>query len=144
MWFQWNKFSGIKNLSYSKMNIDIFVILSMTITPILAFSRNRDIEPEMAITDPLSMKNLSRRGLHSHTVKAIIEQSQICDIFASKMKSKSSLAIIKSRFPVFFTQCQLKMPFSIKSRESKCKRFGWKGRSLHCWAALYKPFLYVC
>ena len=136
MWFYWNEGNEFKILSFSKMNIDILVILSMTITLITSISSaykiNQGIRPEMAIKHPLSIKDLSRRRLRSHTVKAILEQSQICDIFANKMKSKSSLAIIKSRYPVFFDQCQLKMSFSIKSREGKCKRFGWKGRSLHC------------
>ena len=137
MWFQWKKFR-IKILCSSKMKIVILMtmmlFLLMRITPITASSRNLGVRSEMTVKGPLSMKNLPRRELNSHTVKAIIKQSQICDIFASKMISQSSLAIIKIRYPLFFTECQLKLPSitKIQSMTNRCKRFGWKGRSLHC------------
>ena len=106
------------------MNISNFLILmlflSMGITPISASPSNLFTRPEMSI------KTRNR-------VRIIIDQSQICDIFASKMKSKSSLVIIKSRFPLFFDKCQLKIPLTKnKSMTGDCKRYGWKGRSLRC------------
>ena len=106
------------------MTIGNFVILmlflSMGITPISVSPSNLVTRPEVAI------KTRNR-------VRIIIDQSGICDLFASKMKSKSSLVIIKSRFPLFFDECQLRIPLTKnQSITGGCKRYGWKGRSLRC------------
>ena len=83
---------------------------------------------------PTTHKNRSETPMQGGSVKTIIEQSQICSVFATKMTSKSNLLIIKSRFPAFFTQCKLVIPDSIKqqSMTTTCKRFNWKSRSLYC------------
>ena len=78
--------------------------------------------------------NRSEMPMHRGIVKPIIDNSQICSVFATKITSKSNLLIIKNRFPAFFTQCKLVIPVSIKqqSMTKTCKRFNWKSRSLYC------------
>ena len=83
---------------------------------------------------PTTHKNPSETPMQRGSVRTIIEQSQICSVFATKMTSKSNLLMIKSRFPAFFTQCKLVISVSIKqqSTTNTCKRFNWKNRSLYC------------
>ena len=83
---------------------------------------------------PTNRKNRSETPIHRGSVKPIIDKSQICSVFATKITSKSNLHIIKNRFPAFFTQCKLVIPVSIKqqSMTKTCKRFNWKSRSLCC------------
>ena len=107
-----------------KMKIDIFVnsVCYLILLPFLISAV------------PTTHKNLSEMPIHRGSVKTIIDKSQICSVFHTKMTSKSNLLIIKSRFPAFFTQCKLVIPDSIKqqSMTTTCKRFNWKSRSLYC------------
>ncbi len=81
----------------------------------------------MSTNRQMSTKILERNTRRN--TKTIMEQNNFCFVLASKINSIQNLLVIKQRYPILFDHCKLK----IKSTKTLiCKRFNWKGRSVHC------------